>query len=88
MKLMITLFSVLLLTGCVATPVKRTFPSIPPSLNTKCSDLVDVPEGTNKISEVLIVVTKNYSLYHECRLKVETWHEWYTKQKEIFDSVK
>jgi hypothetical protein len=88
MKTILALITVIALTGCIATPVKRTFPPIPTSLNTPCEELVDVPAGTNKLSEVLLVVTKNYSLYHECKLKVETWNDWYKQQKEIFDSVK
>ena len=88
MKTVLTLFILLGLTGCIATPVKRTFPTIPASLNTPCEELVEIPKGTDKLSEVLLVVTKNYSLYHECKLKVVTWNDWYKQQKEIFDSVK
>lgn len=78
--------AVLLLTGCVA-PVKREFPSIPPSLEKPCGALLEVPK-TTKLSEVLEVVTENYALYRECQIKNETWLDWYQKQKKIFDSVK
>lgn len=76
----------LVLTGCVA-PVKREFPAIPPSLEKPCSSLLQVP-NTTRLSEVLEVVTENYTLYHECQIKNETWLDWYQKQKKIFDSVK
>jgi hypothetical protein len=36
----------------------------------------------------LIVVTNNYTIYHECKIKVETWQQWYKEQKQIFESVK
>ena len=86
-RLLILLPVFLLLVGCLSTPVKRNFPEVPPSLKTGCKTLKEV-SPTDKLSEVLIIVTDNYSRFHECEIKVETWIEWYTKQKEIFDSVK
>ena len=77
-----------LLAGCLATPVKRNFPSVPDELLVACPELKEVKEGTTKLSEVLLVVTDNYSEYHECRIKADGWIEWYKSQKEIFDSVK
>lgn len=85
MKLAIVLLAVML-TGCV-TPVARHFPAIPNSLTTACLELIDVP-STDKLSVVLSVVTKNYSQYQECSIKVDTWLQWYSEQKKIFDSVK
>ena len=79
--------SLLLLTGCVATPVARHFPDAPAALTTACDPLVDVP-ATTKLSVVLSTVTKNYGQYKECSIKVDAWNEWYTEQKKIFDSVK
>lgn len=81
------LASVLLLAGCVA-PIERQFSKLPPSLEKGCEELELVPSGTEKLSEVLIVVTSNYAKYHECQIKVETWQSWYKTQKDIFDSVK
>ena len=75
------------LTGCLTTPVKRNFPEVPTELMQACPDLKLV-EQTEKLSDVLNVVTENYSQYHECRIKVDTWIEWYKTQKQIFDSVK
>jgi hypothetical protein len=85
MKILLISF-LFLLAGCV-TPVKRNFPDLPPSLKTGCADLELVAPGTDKLSEVLIVVTSNYAKYHECQIKVDTWQQWYKTQKEIFDSV-
>jgi len=85
-KLLVILF-VGLLTACTTAPVKRTFPEVPQELTQECPDLKQTDE-TTKLSEVLKVVTDNYSQYHECRLKVDTWIEWYNSQKQIFESVK
>lgn len=83
-----TLLLALLLTACVATPVARNFPDQPETTKEGCADLTTVPEGTTQLSLVLSSVLENYGKYHECKIKAETWQEWYTKQKEIFDSVK
>lgn len=88
MKLVLLLATTVLLTGCLATPVKRNFPEVPKELIELCPNLKDVPEGTTKMSEVLRVVTENYSQYHECQFKNELWKEWYETQKQNFDSVK
>lgn len=88
MKKLLFLVPVLLLSGCLTTtPVKRNFPEVPKELMEACPDLKLV-EQTDKLSDVLKVVTDNYSQYHECRIKVDTWIEWYKTQKQIFDSVK
>jgi hypothetical protein len=87
MKRLLLLIPVVLLAGCLVTPVKRNFPEVPKELMEVCPDLKQT-EQTEKLSEVLKVVTQNYSQYHECRIKVDTWMEWYKTQKQIFDSVK
>ena len=87
MKLLI-LVPALLLTACTAVPVKREFPKVPELLLQPCVQLTEIPPNTKKLSDVLVTVTNNYSLYHECQIKVETWQQWYKTQKEIFDSVK
>lgn len=84
--LIITL--VILLSGCVATPVKRNFPNVPEELQVTCPDLQEVNPETTKLSEVISVVSLNYGQYHECRIKIDTWIDWYKNQKTIFESVK
>jgi hypothetical protein len=82
------LVTMIILTGCASIiPVKQKFPEAPKELLQQCPDLKQT-EPTSKLSEVLKVVTDNYSQYHECQLEVETWIEWYNTQKHIFDSVK
>lgn len=88
MKLLLVLPIVVLLSGClISTPVKRNFPAVPNELMEACPDLKKT-EPTEKLSEVLKVVVDNYGQYHECKIKVDTWVEWYKTQKDIFESVK
>ena len=86
MKLLLIVL-VLLLTGCLATPVQRSFPEVPEELKVACPDLM-LLEPTTKLSEVVSVVSKNYGQYQECQIKVDTWIEWYKTQKQIFESIK
>lgn len=84
MKFLLPAF-VILLTGCsTVVPVKQKFPPASPSLMVSCPDLKTVG-NTEKLSDVLKVVTENYSQYHECRAKVDAWIEWYNKQQTEFD---
>lgn len=83
-----TLLVILALTGCSSVPVARHFPDVPDELKVVCPELQETDPSTTKLSEVITVVTNNYSQYHECRAKVDTWIEWYNSQKQIFDSVK
>jgi len=88
MKRLLILVSALLLTGCLNTPVARHFPEVPEELKIACPSLEQVDPATTKLSEVVRVVTDNYTQYHECRVRVDAWIEWYNTQRAIFDSVK
>jgi len=79
--------SMLLLSGCAATPVARHFPDAPDDLKVACPSLKQT-DDTTKLSDVIRVVTENYGQYKECQVKVDTWVEWYNTQKQIFESVK
>lgn len=87
MKTILFLIPLIILVGCTTVPVKRNFPEVPNEIMIACPELKQV-KPTEKLSEVLEVVTNNYGQYHECRVKVESWIEWYTTQKQIFESVK
>ena len=91
MKNLLIAVVVLSLTGCAMfqkpVPVKRTFPAVPTELVEACPDLKKT-EPTEKLSEVLKFVVDNEGQYHECKIKVDTWVEWYNTQKDIFESVK
>jgi hypothetical protein len=43
--------------------------------------------NTMKMSEVTKTISDNYTKYHGCSDKNDTWIEWYNKQKETFDKV-
>ena len=87
MKLILPLILSLSIVGCSTTvPVKRTFPEVPAEILATCPDLSKT-EPTTKLSDILVVVTENYSKYHACRIKVDAWIEWYKSQKQVFDSV-
>lgn len=79
----------LALAGCsTTTPVKRTFPSVPPELLVTCPDLKELEPNTTKLSEVVTVITENYGMYQECAIKTDSWIEWYETQTKIFNEVK
>ncbi|CAB4129342.1 hypothetical protein UFOVP112_440 [uncultured Caudovirales phage] len=88
MKKLLILIPAVLLTGCLNTPVARHFPEVPDELKTACPSLEQVDPNTTKLSEVVRVVTDNYTQYHECRVKVDAWIEWYKTQRSIFEEVK
>jgi hypothetical protein len=88
MKRLLALVPVVILTGCLNTPVARHFPEVPEELKTACPSLEQVDPNTTKLSEVVRVVTDNYTQYHECRVKVDAWIEWYKTQRSIFEEVK
>lgn len=87
MRYLITVI-LLSLTGCMAIPVTRHMPQLPPSLQTPCKELDQLPRNTDKLSVVLRSVTTNYNHYHECAIKLEMLQMWYQEQKEIFESIK
>ena len=82
------LASLIVLSGCSTTvPVTVKFPEAPKELMTTCPDLKQTPP-TSKLSDVLQVVTDNYSQYYECRVKLDSWIEWYKTQRTLFEEIK
>jgi len=79
---------VLVTTGCTSVPVARKFPDVPEYLKTSCPDLMEIDSNTKKLSDVVKVVAANYGTYQECKIKAESWLNWYNTQKQIFESVK
>lgn len=91
MKKLITLFLIVSLAGCASTTktnVSMSFPSATQDLLTTCPDLAVLDPNTQKLSQVLEVVSSNYSQYYDCKVKVDSWIEWYNTQKSISESVK
>lgn len=76
------------LAGCsiTAVPVAPKFPEAPATLQEKCAELKEATEGMS-LTEFTKTVVENYVLYHECKVKVEGWNDWYQKQKAIFEAA-
>mgnify|MGYP003327007057 FL=1 len=83
----IALASLLLLTGCIATPVKHAYPTPPEQVVERCPDLNQLAENEEQLTEFLKIVTKNYTLYHECASKHDLLVKWINEQKTIHDAV-
>ena len=76
-----------ILVGCSTdVPLTRKFPNAPEVMLDRCPNL-DVLNNTMKMSEVTKTISDNYTKYHGCSDKNDTWIEWYNKQKETFDKV-
>ena len=92
MKQLILSALILSLAGCanigLNPKTSMPWPAAPENLKTACPDLVLVDPDTEKISDVLIVVTSNYSEYYLCKDKVNNWIEWYNSQQKIYNSVR
>ena len=84
------LITTIFLAGCAtqAVPIKPKFPEAIQSLKAPCSELKEIPPETTKLSEAISIIAQNYGIYHECKIKVDLWNEWYTEQKKIYDEVK
>lgn len=82
------LLAPLLLTGCLfkdPVPVKQVWPDVPKELLEACPDLKQLDNKTAKLSEIISVVSDNYSQYYDCKAKVDDWITWYNGQKKIYE---
>ena len=84
----IVLTLALLLSACMSVPVERRFPAVPTEIQAPCGNLKTIDPATTKLSVVVDSVVTNYSQYQECQAKTNSWIEWHTKQKQIFEDVK
>lgn len=77
------------LSGCAtqAVPVKRTFPAADPVMMEPAPVLTTLPAETQDLDKLLSNSAENYSRYRELTLRLKMWQEWYTRQKQNFDSV-
>lgn len=86
MKLFL-LTGVLLLSGCTTISNVPTFPKSPTSLEAPAR-LKPIKDDTTELSTLLDNASENYGTYYELKVKYESWLEWYTKQKKIFEEIK
>ena len=84
MKYLVFLMA-LLLAGCHTIPPQ--YPKWPdaPSVG-NCPEL-DQAANSEKLSELLSTVTKNYGKYHECAARVDAWQQWHKEQKKIYEDA-
>ena len=85
----IIIISTIFLSGCAskAVPIVPDFPQAPKSLMEKCAPLKKINDGETLMSNVIKTIVENYSLYHQCAIKVDEWQKWYEEQKKIFDDI-
>lgn len=83
----ILLLSTAILSGCSVLPVSNSFPEAEAVMLQKCDklELIEKPQVT--LSELSKTVIRNYEKYHNCANLVEAWHEWYGKQKSIYEEA-
>jgi len=77
------------ITGCTtAVPVTMKWPDAPERAGAfkTCADLQPLKEQP-VLSDVSRVIADNYAAYHECRLKLNIWLEWYEIQRTIFEKA-
>ena len=88
MKSHVAILVLLSLAGCGVhvEPITPKFPEAPATLQEKCTELKEATEGMS-LTEFTKTVVENYVLYHECKVKVEGWNDWYQKQKAIFEAA-
>lgn len=88
MKKLLLLVPTIFLTGCLfkdPVPVKQVWPDVPKELLEACPDLKTIDPNTTKLSDILGVVTDNYSQYYGCKSKVDDWILWYKENKKIYE---
>lgn len=77
-----------LLAACsTAVPVTQSFPDAPAILMEKCPELKIILGEKVSIVDFTKTVSENYTTYHECSAKNNSWQEWYVKQKKIWDDA-
>jgi hypothetical protein len=86
------LLPIVLLAGCSSfkappTNVAPPWPDVPASMMEACPDLKTVDPTTDKLSDVITVVTDNYTQYYLCAGKMDDWNNWYNTQKKIYEKA-
>ena len=82
------MFVLAMCSGCsTVVPVTAKFPAAPGEIYQQaCPDLQKLSDAS-KLSDVSRTIGVNYSTYYECAVKLDTWIQWYSVQKLIFESA-
>lgn len=71
------------LAGCHVIPKKPDFPKAIPELTEKCPELKKIEAENISITDMIKIVSENYTFYYDCANKVAGWNKWYVEQKKI-----
>jgi hypothetical protein len=84
----LVLMIVIALSACATVvPVAARFPAPPgETYQQACPDLQKLKDQP-QLSDVSRTININYSTYYECAVKLDTWIQWYSAQKLIFESA-
>lgn len=89
MVMIIFVFVVSCLVGCSTTvPVHRSFPEVPEQLMQPAPALTPLPPNTTELSALIDNANENYHAFRVLREHYQAWQQWYTQQRENFNSVK
>jgi len=79
----------MILAGCATpVPVVPKFPVAPEQLLNKCPVLKTIDGEKISIIDLTKTVTENYNSYYECSAVHDSFIDWYTTQKRIFEELK
>jgi hypothetical protein len=89
MRKLAIVFLLAALTGCSTTaPVVMQFPAAPLTLMEPADKLTPLTKEKPELSDLIENANENAGKYYQLREKYRAWQEWYTQQKQIFDSIK
>ena len=72
----------LLLSACSTTLQRIPFPTPPQELMEPAPELQTMPADKVSLSQAETVISTNYGLYHELKVKYEAWQNWAKQQKD------
>jgi hypothetical protein len=86
MKYVFIIFTIML-SGCsTVIPTTAKFPDAPHELFEKCPQLKLLDTNDPSIISMSKTIVENYTMYHQCSNKVNSWIEWHTAQKNANDA--
>lgn len=88
MKILAIVLALTLSACTTVIPVTAKFPAAPGTVaQTPCATLQQLTADA-KLSDVAKTVADNYTEYYACAARVDTWQEWYKRQKAIYEAIK
>ena len=78
----------LIMSGCTTVPVTAKFPTAPDSLREPAANLKTLDVPNPELSDLISNANDNYAEYYRLRDKYNGWIDWYSTQKQIFESIK